>query len=968
QTKFREIEAAVLDYQNETLVAFVSAPSIAEPGLVGHQSAPAQWAASVVERLSEQLPPPSVPDRIFIVDSFVMKAVSGKIDRGCLPDLSEVLHPTAAAGDTKAPVSAVVDEGLDDNGLPSPERQEVLSICRSILDAPLCWDDEFIAAGAHSIAIARLAQRLRVAGWDVSVRSLVTECNTPRKVAMLPRRAVGAKLIDTGVESAGRRQRGEVEDQTLTKVLPIAHFSALQLLFTLFFASPGIALFLVAFAFVEVGTIFTTAQLWTFIAVGCGLYLVGLALPFVTLAWVMVIKFLISGSLKNNNLPSGAYPKWSQMHLRVWCIWRLESAVLMSLATMYRSAPLMAFALRQLGAQIGTNLQCAHDAYLSGPLDLLAIEDDVSIQSGAYIQTTRWSGETLHVGSITLQSQCKVGMRAAIAPDVTIGKGAWVTPFSPIDNDVGPWEMWEGAPARCVGSVVRLRRVAESCRCRLLIWQLETLNILFQVASFIILNIVPTAAIVWFTRGIIPVGEANLSSAYFQTAAISEIIVQLSLYAFLVSWLSVCTTSVLSCLFIRLTALSPGLHPTRGLTGALALYRLSRMNAIQTTWTWTITGQYLRAIAGVRFSRLGATECDVMFNLVPELTSADAKIFWSNGCFTNMLDYDTEALTLRQLSLPKNFFSGNNCVTEYGQFPSNFLVGVSTPANEIDYRRQMRTRLEEPVSIAGNPPIKFASASFDEENKNQKPPGFRLFLARIFLNDVFSIGILRILEGLLFAIFYVSLMRYGVNPVVNAISSLILTEAMLVLASASVKRVLVGNEWGRDDATPFWSWKHFAYFFAQDCFFVWCRGVVGLCAGTIFANPILRLMGCRIGARTLMSEPMQASDWNAVSFGKDCVINGFLQFHTFENMTLKVKQCHVGDECTVNFGATIMSGARVASNSTLMPLSLVLKEMDLPSGIYEGSPADTIDCAPSMVQPQAIEQESLVRKGKVGRV
>ena len=35
---------------------------------------------------------------------------------------------------------------------------------------------------------------------------------------------------------------------------------------------------------------------------------------------------------------------------------------------MYRSAPLMAFALRQLGASVGRNLQCAHDAVLSGPL------------------------------------------------------------------------------------------------------------------------------------------------------------------------------------------------------------------------------------------------------------------------------------------------------------------------------------------------------------------------------------------------------------------------------------------------------------------------------------------------------------------------------------------------------------------------------------------------------------------------
>ena len=62
---------------------------------------------------------------------------------------------------------------------------------------------------------------------------------------------------------------------------------------------------------------------------------------------------------------------------------------------------------------------------------------------------------------------------------------------------------------------------------------------------------------------------------------------------------------------------------------------------------------------------------------------ADSQVFWSNGCFTNMLDYGAEHLKLRQLDMPRNFFSGNNCVAEYGQFPTNFLLGVSTPASDI---------------------------------------------------------------------------------------------------------------------------------------------------------------------------------------------------------------------------------------------------------------------------------------------
>jgi acetyltransferase-like isoleucine patch superfamily enzyme len=120
---------------------------------------------------------------------------------------------------------------------------------------------------------------------------------------------------------------------------------------------------------------------------------------------------------------------------------------------------------------------------------------------------------------------------------------------------------------------------------------------------------------------------------------------------------------------------------------------------------------------------------------------------------------------------------------------------------------------------------------------------------------------------------------------------------------------------------------------------------MGFCAGTILANAILRWMGCQIGHRTIVTQPMQCSDWNAVRFGKDCVIDGFLQFHTFENMMLKVKRTYIQDGCAVAFGATVMSGAVIERHTTLLPLSLVLKEMNMRTAIYEGSPAEPVSVA-----------------------
>jgi hypothetical protein len=307
-----------------------------------------------------------------------------------------------------------------------------------------------------------------------------------------------------------------------------------------------------------------------------------------------------------------------------------------------------------------------------------------------------------------------------------------------------------------------------------------------------------------------------------------------------------------------------------------------------------------------------------------------------------MLDHGAEHIALRQLDMPRNFFAGNNCVAECGQFPSNFLLGVSTACSDIRFRRQMRSRLGEPITVAGNPPVKFASAAFEAENEIHRSPGFPLFATRLLLNDLLGIGMLYVIEGLMLAILAVCLLRAGLEPITGALLAVLLAEIALVVLAVAIKKAMVGSEWGSDHSAPFWSWRHFAYFFAQDCFFIWCRSPLGFCAGTVLANPILRWMGCQIGRRTIVTLPLQCFDWNAVSFGNDCVVDGFLQLHSFENMMLKVKRAHIRDGCAVSFGATVMGGAVIERDTTLLPLALVLKEMNIPTGTYEGSPAGPV--------------------------
>ena len=935
QTQFGEIEAAVLDYQNEELVAFVAAPSVSEGEISVVAPAPAKWAAQIRARLAEQFPEPSVPSRIFLVEDFVMNLVSGKIDRECLPNLSRSLPGTEPQG-----LAAKSTEPPDRHSDMEPGSAEVLAICRGVFDTALGWDDVFVDHGGVSIVIAQLAERLWAAGRAVPVRALLTDCNTARKVANRPRKILPAPEAATTAVVSGR---GCIErDEAAAEVLSVGYFTTLQALFLVLLYAPPLLGFLGLVAFAEIGEFIVSAQLWAFVVVGFLSYLSVVVLPFAGLLWVFVIKFFMGGHCYRNRVTPGVYPKWSRMHLRTWCIQRLERSVLQPLSTINLSRPLMACILRQLGARVGDNLQCANRVEFSGPLDLLSIGDDVAIQTGAYIYMSRWVVDELHLGPVHLESSCKIGMRAGIANHVTVGRGSWITPFTPVLSDVGAQEIWEGAPARFAGRFTNLTRTAKHCRYTQPFWFMETLNILMQVFLDFWLLVVPATAVAWLAASAIPVEVTDTANDYFQVTPLHEIVWYLGLCAFVASWTTIALSSVLSCAFLRFTPASAGLCPSRGLKGALLLYRVNRLNQIQRLWTWTIAGQYLRALAGLRFTRLGASECDVMINLVPELAGADSRVFWAHGCFTNMLDHGAEHLTLRQFDMSANFFASNNCVAESGQFPTNFLLGVSTPASETRFRRQMRSRLGEPIIVAGNPPVRFGSRDFKAENEAQELPGFFLFLGRVLLNDIFSIGMLPIAEVFAYAALYSTLLRLDVHPVISAFLALMLAEFLLVGFCILIKKLLVGSEWGSAHSTLFWSWRHFTYFFAQDCFFAWCQRPLGMLAGTVLPNPVLRWMGCQIGRRTIVADPLQTSDWNAVSFGADCIIAGFLQFHSFEYGRLRVKRAEIRNNSAVNFGATVMGGAVIEPETTLLPLSMVLKEMHMPTAIYEGSPAEPV--------------------------
>ncbi len=954
QTQVPEIETAVLDYQNEELVAFIVAPALRTGELPDVVAVDPDWAKRLTVLLAEQLPAPSVPSRLFLITRFVLNPRSGKIERSQLPKLTDrlpgpearVAHAGAGATTT---ASLVTHRAIDSHNdqYADPADDEALSICRTLLGRSLGWDDAFADHGAHSILIAQLAQSLRRAGWSIPVSALLSDCDTARKITARPKQT---RSVASGAAQT-HRQNGS-RNEAAAQVLSVPGFTLRQILFLLVLYAPHLAGFLAVVSYGEIGSFFLTTGYWGFIVVGFLLYTVALAWPFVTLLWVMTIQTCLNATGLRDTPTPGTYPKWSRVHLRVWGAGRLQDAVLRPLFAVFRSPRLTAFVRRWLGARIGQHTECANDIRFNGPLELLCIEDEVAVQTAAHIQMIRWVGQTLEIGTVRLERGCKIGMQASVGHSVVIGAGAWVTPLTPVFGDVGSGEIWEGAPARSVGQCKKLRRPERHVRTSLPPWCEEAVNIAMQSLLDFLLLVAPASTVIWGARFLLPYDGAEPMEDGALTAPLGEVIGHVTLYALATTWVGLVLSSVLACLFLRVTKASPGLYPSRGPMGALLLYRQRLMDQIQRIWTWTIIGQYLRALAGLRFSRCGGSECDVMLGLVPETATAAANVFWAHGSFTNMLDQDAGRLTLRQLEMPTNFFAGNNCVAEDGHYPTNFLLGVSSPCSGNAYRRQLRSRLGPSITVAGNPPIRFASADFEAERHRQTLPDFPLFLGRILLNDILSVGFLRTTDFVVYIVLYTVLLRFGGDYLLSAIAALLLTEVALIFACVALKRLLVGRSWGQDHATPFWSWRHFTYFFVQDCFFAWCGTQSRVAAGTLLPNVILRRFGCEIGARALIPSPLQAFDWNAVKIGDDAIVDGMLQYHSLENMTLTVKETRIGDGAAINSGATLMGGAMIDPGTTMLPLSLVLKEMNLPTDIYWGSPVE-----PAEEDPETTTQD-----------
>ncbi|MCP3877490.1 MAG: AMP-binding protein, partial [Sulfitobacter sp.] len=485
QREFDAIETAVLDYRGQELVSFFAAPSLEIQDEVA--PAPEPLMRAVQQRIAEDCPDHAVPSRLFVVRTFALKPLSGKIDRGALPSI-----PIAVGQFMSAEPSATKANSESNLAPTSPDALEALTLCREAIGYELDWDDRFVDCGGHSLAIAQLAQQLQDGGWRISVRELLSTHGTARAVA-----------------SARREQRPVAEPDPQPPVAPAftdehaaaqhtpVGFTTLQVLALVFIQTPGLAALALIISFGDPEDVLLNGSLEHFLVAAVVVFFFWLAVPFFNLVWVLALRRLLHWLFDSNTIEPGVYPKWSRMHFRVWWHEKLQSSVLRPMRTWLRSNAIYAWVLRQLGAGVGRDSHCSQDAEYRGPLFLLSIEDGVTVQANAQVASACWIDGALRVDGVRLGAGSTIGVRAVVGPGAGLGNNTWVTPLTPVLEDSHENDIRDEGDGRCTGKRHRLARPRRLLDPRPSALQ-ESANIGMQLVLELSLTTLPGALVIWW--------------------------------------------------------------------------------------------------------------------------------------------------------------------------------------------------------------------------------------------------------------------------------------------------------------------------------------------------------------------------------------------------------------------------------------------------------------------------------------
>lgn len=861
-------------------------------------------------RLRAEMPAPMVP-RLHIMDELPVRT-SGKVDKAGLP---WPLPTDSAGGDGAAP------EGL------SPVESWLSGIWAEVLAVPAPGAAaDFFALGGTSLAAATVVARMRERAPQVAVRDLYDHPRLGRLAEELESR--GLELGD-GAPAADAGERRTVEPVPRST----RHAQALSM---------------VPLQTIRAAKWMTWLAVLNAIAHGLGSPLalpvpwwlaVVLAVLFLTPVGTMPLTALATRVLLRGVEP-GDHPRGGGVHLRLWAAERLADA---SGARDVGGAPWMLWYARALGAKVGTGVSLHTLPPVTGFIELgdyCSIEPETDI-SGYWVD-----GDVVHVGTIRIGEEARVGARCTLMPGTVIGDRAHVESGSCVTGvkKVKAGARWSGSPARKVGRPKH--RFPEEAPPRRPYW------LPIYGASALVLSLVPVASLAT-AAAVIGWGASSattwpsaigLAFAWTAPAAIAAV----AAYALL-------TLVLVRVLSIGMTA---GVHPVRSRVGWQAWATERLMDAARTDlfplYASLLTPWWLRAL-GAKVGRDAEISTAVV---LPKFTDIRAGSFLADDTMVGGYELGGGWLLLEQTRIGRRAFLGNSGIAGPGRkLGKNSLVAVlsSTPK-----------KAKAGSNWWGSPPERLRRVAVEAAGGEDRTyrPGFGVKAAR---GGVETLRLLAPITSLALAVLVLLAMQgvaVGVAMLADApagadaptalaavlgmAAAWFIGSPVLLAAGMIAMLVTVAMKWlcvGTHRTGEHVLWSRFVWLDElQDTFVETVAAPWYLVPGTGTGglNRAMRWLGADI-AHGVWLESYWLPETDLCRIGEGATVSRgcVVQTHLFQDRVMSLDTVEIAPGATLGPHSVALPASRIGESTTIGPASLVMRGDVVPAGTrWQGNPIE----------------------------
>ncbi len=855
-------------------------------------------ATALRARLRDALPPYMVPSRFEALDT-LPRLSSGKVDRNALKRVALAARTAEAQEEPRTATEAAL-----------------LEAARAVLPAgAIPFDADFFTdLGGHSLLAARFVSVVR----QTPSLAGITLQDMYRARSL---RAIAA-LVDGRAprDAAGPVDLGFTPPPLMRRFLcGLAQALALPLILSL-----ATAQWLGVFVSYMLLTT-SEATFWE----EC-LYLVGtyMVINIFTILFAIAMKWVILGRTK-----PGRYPLWGSYYYRWWLVQRLTA---LTHPKWFQGSPIMRIFMMAMGAKVG--LDAIVGDHEAGALDLIEIGPRASIGGKVKFANARVEGADFIIGRVTIGSDAYVGTSCVIEEGVTIGDFAEIGDLCAISSNgiIGTDEIWDGSPARRVGTVDRSARddypVASATR-----------RTLLGIGYVAMLLIIPPL-------GLLPIFPAfwvfDQLDSWLSIPDIDRFTYLASLP--LLAWPTSFVMVLISVAFIAVMRWVILPQVKEGRYSVFSFFYLRKWTvALATEITLEVLSSlfatvYMRAWYRLMGAKIGK-DAEISTNLSGryDLVEIGEKCFIADEVVLGDEEVREGWMRLARVRTGPRVFVGNDAVVPIGSdIPEGALIGIKSKPPENSAMKPGDTWF-------GTPPMRLpVRQRFDGGGANwtYEAPRWKKFTRAVF--EAVHIS----LPTMLFIVFGTWSVEWLGPKVLDGLYAqvAVLFVVVSLLISVVMMLIVVAVKWatmGRYEPTTQPMWSFWAMRTEAVAVMYWGlagRVLLEHLVGTPFLPWALRLFGAKFG-RGVWMNMTDITEFDCVTVGDFVSINSLsaLQTHLYEDRVMKVGRVRIGNGVTIGAGSTVLYDTHVGDFARLGPLTLVMKGESIPPhSEWVGAPAE----------------------------